>query len=283
MNCSATANGCDRNAILEKYRDVLADLYAKGANASITPSTARISAEGEPIGGNPKEYRDQLHANPIGLKGGEFAPLPEAAFENGGFACLAKAFEAAYEEYKNAIVEPVWKWLKRADDIVYMVDVPGVLADGTAAYNAEQDLSAGCFNAICNAWRQEESIIKKGRKWLKAKMEGCHFSRLIVVAAKADLVHKDFRDNMLELAKKLIHGNVRNCGFDKIEYTYCAAVCADLEAKDAAGVPDKWDDDWEAGKYVFEHGKSPLKPGRKDVPPKSLHLGEVARKMLLID
>ncbi len=253
-----SVNAENKSAVLDGYRDVLKELYAKGANASMTPSTARISAEGKSIGGDededkilyPEEYRKALQDHPVGLEGGEFAPLPESAFEKGGFEPLAKGFEAAYNEYKSKIVEPIWGWLKGANDIVYLVDIPGVLANGTAAYNAEQDLSEGCFQAIRNAWRQEESFIMKSKEWLKAKMYGCHFSRLIAVATKADLVHKEDRDNMAHLAEKLIYRNVRNCGFDNIEHTYCAAVCADLEAADAAGVPDKWDDDWKPGKYL---------------------------------
>ena len=283
FNVQPSADGETKYAILNKYRDVLTELYAKGANASMTPSTARLSADGKTIGGMPEEYRAELQKNPIGLEDKEFVPLPEFAFERGGFEPLAKEFEAAYNEYKSKIVEPIWGWLKGADDIVYLVDIPGVLANGTAAYNAEQDLSEGCFHAICNAWRQEGSFIMKGKEWLKAKKEGCHFSRLIVVATKADLVHKDNRDNMTHLAEKLIYRNVRNCGFDNIEHTYCAAVCADLEAADAAGVPDKWDDDWNPGKYTFEHKKSPSKMRRQDIPPKNIHLGHIARMLLEID
>ncbi len=279
----ASANGESKNALLDGYRDVLKELYAKGANASITPSTARISAEGKTIDGSPEEYRAELQKYPIGLKGKEFAPLPESAFENGDFERLAKEFGAAYDEYKRAIVEPIWEWLKRADDIVYLVDVTGVLANGMAAYNAEHDLSKGCFNAIVNTWRQEEAIMTKGKEWLKAVIEGCHFSRLIAVATKADLVHKDYRGNIAGLAKELLQSNARNCGFDKIEYTYCAAVCADLEATDAAKAPAKWDEDWDAGKYVFARAKAPLKMGRKDIPPKNIHLGRIARMMLQID
>lgn len=276
-----------KSAVLDGYRYVLTKLYAKGANASMTPSTTRISADGKLIGDEdkilkPGEYKKLLQDHPVGLEGGEFAPLPESAFENGDFEPLAKEFEAAYNEYKSKIVEPIWGWLKGADDIVYLVDIPGVLAGGTAVYNAEQNLSEGCFQAIRNAWRQEESFIKKSKKWLKAKMDGCHFLRLIAVATKADLVHKEDRDNMAHLAEKLIYRNVRNCGFDKMEYTYCAAVCADLEAKDAAGVPDKWPEDWSAGDYIFAK-KSPLKIVRQDIPPKNIHLGHIARMLLEID
>lgn len=288
FNVQPSADGETKYAILNKYRDVLTELYAKGANTSITPSTARISAEGKVIGDEdkilyPEEYRKALQDHPVGLEGGEFAPLPESAFEKADFEPLAKEFEAAYNEYKSKIVEPIWGWLKGADDIVYLVDIPGVLANGTAAYNAEQYLSEGCFQAIRNAWRQEESFIMKSKEWLKAKKDGCHFSRLIAVATKADLVHKENRDNLTELAKKLIRRTVMNCGFDKMEYTYCAAVCADLEATDAAGVPDKWDEDWSAGKYVFKYEKSPLKMVRQDIPPKNIHLGRIARTILQID
>lgn len=278
-----STSGDDRNAILNRYRDVLKELYARGANASMTPSTARITAEGKPIDGSPEEYRKTLQEHPVGLKDKEFAPLPESAFGDRSLESLAREFEAAYDEYKSAIVEPIWDWLKRADDIIYLVDVTGVLANGTPAYNAELDLAKGCFHAICNTWRLEESIIKKGREWLRAKMEGRHFSRLIAVATKADLVHRDFRDDITELARKLLESSVRNCGFDKMECTYCAAVCADLEAEETARLPDKWDEDWSAGKYVFAHRKSPLKMVRRDIPPKSIHLGAIARMLLQID
>lgn len=275
-------SGADKADILNAYRDVLVDLYAKGANASITPSTARITLEGLGLGGKPEEYRKKLQEHPIGLEGNEFAPLPESVFCDSNFEQLVKEFESAYDEYKSKIVMPIWSWLKRADDVIYLVDVPGILANGTFAYNAERDLAKGCFGAICNAWRMEESLLKKGKEWLKAKMEGCHFSRLIEVATKADLVNKDTRDNTKELVKRLLERVVNVCGFDKMEAFYCAAVRAD--GKSAQGkAPDKWDEEWDVGKYVFDMEKPPIKRLRNDIAPANFQLGAIAKMILNLD
>lgn len=268
--------------MLAAYRAVLVELYKGGANASITPSTARITVEGQSLGGKPDAYELALSGHPIGLAGNEFVPLPEANFKDERFQALIQKFEKAYEEYKKEIVEPIWSWLKGADDVVYLVDVLGVLADGMAAYNAEQALAKYCFSrAICNGWRTEESTWKKGLDWIKAMRAGLHFKRLIVIATKADLVSTESRGNMINLAEKLLEKIVYNSCFDKCDYMYCSAVCTDGHGQEGE-VPEKWDDSWNAGKYSFDFEKPPIQRCRKDIPPKNMQLGAIAKLILTI-
>ena len=275
-------DGDYEKSMLAAYRAVLVELYKGGANASITPSTARITFEGQTLGGKPDDYERDLSKHPIGLEDNEFVPLPEANFKDERFQVLIQKFEKAYEEYKKEIVEPIWSWLKGADDVIYLVDVLGILADGMTAYNAEQALADSCFShAICNEWRTEESTWKKGLDWIKAMRAGLHFKRLIVIATKADLVSIESRDNMKNLAKKLLEKIVYNSCFDKCDYLYCSAVCTDGHGQECE-VPEKWDDSWNAGKYSFGFGRPPIKRYRKDIPPKNMQLGAIAKLILTI-
>ena len=278
--CAATSETDTESSVLNSYRYVLVTLYKKGANASITPSTARITPDGQGLGGRPDEYSEVLKEHPLGLEEFEFAPLPEEAFTDDKYKALVEKFEAAYNEYRKEIVVPMWDWLKGADDVIYLVDVPGILANGTFAYNAERALARDCFSAIRNTWRMEESLISKGKEWLKAKREGRCFSRLIVVGTKADLVDIESRGNIKELSKQFLERVVGNCGFDMIEYTYCAAVCANVAPEKTMPFPDKWDEEWPVGKYVFENKSLPIKRLRNDIAPKNFQLGAIARMIL---
>lgn len=282
---------CEKK-VLDLYRDVLVELYKAGANASMTPSTSRITLEGESLDcKQPDDYRQNLKQNPVGLSGKEFTPLPEFAFNDDKYLVLVQKFEEAYEDYKKKIVDPVWDWLKGADDVLYLVDVLGILADGVACYNAEQALASSCFSqAVCNAWRTEESILKKGTAWLKAKRAGSHFRRLVVIATKSDVSSKDCRGNMKNLARQLLEKEVVNSCFDKSEYMDCAAICAEQLREDQYGqVPEKWDDSWNSGKYKFEFEKPPstkrssAQEYRRDIAPKNYQLGAIAKLILDID
>ena len=88
-------------ALLAGYRTVLVELYRRGANVFMTPSTARITVGGQGLGGSPENYDRALNCHPVGLEGREFAPLPESAFNDGRFKDLIRAFGEAYEAYKN--------------------------------------------------------------------------------------------------------------------------------------------------------------------------------------
>ena len=289
--CTNTSETDYTEAVLAGYRNALVELYKCGANAFITPSTARITLAGQCLGGSSEDYKNALKKHPVGMEGGEFAPLPESAFKDDKLQGLVQKFKDAYEEYRKIVVAPIWSWLKGADDIVYLVDVLGILADGMAAYNAEQALANACFSrAICNKWRTEESTWKKIKEKLKAMKAGLHFSRLIVIATKADLTPNDDRENIKMLAKKLLEKRTYTCSFDKIDYLYCAAVCTSEKEEQAKKgqekgipIPEKWDESWDAGKYRFEFAHPPLKRCRKDLPPKNIQMGAIAKKLLEIE
>ena len=44
--------------------------------------------------------------------------------------------------------------------------------------------------------------------------------------------------------------------------------------------PDKWDEEWPIGKYVFENKSLPIKRLRNDIAPKNFQLGAIARMIL---
>ena len=273
----------EEKSILAAYRTVLVELYKSGANTSITPSTARITIDGKCLDGLPKEYEQKLREHPIGLEENEFAPLPEIAFKGDNYQELIQKFEAAYNKYKKEIVNPIWSWLKGADDVVYLVDVLGILADGVAAYDAEQALAGSCFSSvIANDWRNEDSLRRKGMGWIKAMWSGMHFERLVVVATKADLACNEMRETMKNLAEKLLEKIVSNSCFDKTDYLYCAAICVE-DPVQSVRIPEEWDESWDAGKYKFDDKKPPAKKCRKDVALKNLQLGKIVKIILNIE
>ena len=285
-----------RKKFIDGYKDILCRLYSSGANVAMTPSTVRITESGKVLDDrNPEEYKNNLQDNSVGLEGKDFTPLPDIVFEDserdGQLKSLVDDFKSHYDEYKQKVVQPLWDYLKHVNSIVYLVDVLGILADGVAAYNSEVALAQSCFDDVFrNRCILADTWLKRLREKRKAKKKCQYYSRLSIVATKADILDGD-RCNLISLLQEMFENLVGKCGFDSVGYFYCASVKSEKnngmssKADDDEGgeCPEKWKDDWQAGCYKFNFEVSPPRRSRNGTVMENINLAGIAKVILDID
>lgn len=224
----------DLSAVFDAYRDFLRHEY-ENLSPCITPSTVKLSLDGERRGGSPDAFRAAIADVPIGFKDGngtvyEFVPLPESCFaDNSGWGKIVRKFEKGYNRYKANVVLPVVDWLSSAEKLFYLVDVLALLQNGALSCDSERLYGEGVIEALC---RRKGNLLSEVWKWTSGFLWKRRINSVSIIATKSDLVIGGFnRENMVFLADDLFGRALAflDRSYVASEILSCAAVCGTKE------------------------------------------------------
>ena len=228
----------------------------------ITPSIVKL------MNGSAKGFRTEIAERLLGVDASsQFVPLPMVAFQpESPLNRFVKAFECGYAKYRRQIVTPIADWLSEADELVYLVDVLGILKKGVAAYNAESAFGTDVIGMFRR--RRSSSLFGSVVDFLY-DLFTTQIEHAFLAATKADIAcGEEGHENMCNLANQLFGKSMRNLGVG-FETRACAAVRAVSDSSRArlcgdsvdeaeysqVVVPERWPSggkDWDVGKYWFE-------------------------------
>lgn len=273
---------------LKSYKKAL-DRAKDTFDRFVTPSTRRIPLDGS----DPKKFPDKLLC---GLKGAEFAPLPQILRER--LPKTAKIFSEYYRKYHKKVVRPVVDWMRTADRALFLVDVFSCLNGGMQAYNGAVAETEAALDAIGNSSVLDAARYLATRFVPRSRVPG---GGIRIVVTKMDLADEQGRKNLLSLACQMFGKKARAVtGFKSSQKAFipCAAVQTD-EAKaggsetrkrqypgipdgkadePGAGIPKAIPEDLDPWKDKFRLKE--INPAwfnlRDDLPPKHAGLDDVA-------
>ncbi len=286
----------DEDAVLAAYRLALAR-FALAFRPLITPSTFLLDTGGRMAQRDTPEAIAAARAS--GLPGEELAPLP--AELRARRPALAATFAARYERYRSTVVLPVFRFLRRCHRLVVLVDVPGVLAGGTAAYNDHRAILKALFTALDGRRGWLERVVGTAARTLSGdRWRPGGISRVALVATKADLVAPADRTSVLLLLREMARRIAEESPSWRSEHFLASAVVSTRPVPDeervlagrlvfdeagrplppdapprrfpVPAVPDRWPEAWPAERFVFPE-VYPEVPRRLDLPPRQIGLG----------
>lgn len=277
---SMTAN-CSED-LFAAYKEHLLCEYER-LSPWITPSVVKLT------NGSAMGFRKEIDDRHLGVDAAhQFVPLPVEAFQAGhGLNRFVRKFDAAYRRYRKRVVTPIARWLAEADQLVYLVDVLGILNKGIAAYDAE----AAFGSDVIGMFKAHKTRVFLG--WIVDRLSGLFRTRLKgahLVATKADIAFgKIGGENMCNLARQILGKSMRDLGLDLPENYVCACAAVNTvresstdravarQNKDSNDettysqlvVPEKWPDGtgWGSGNYPFEDTYPRFDPRRNAAPP----------------
>ena len=289
--------------ITEEYRRALARCCLAYLPV-ISPSSLLLGPDGDYVRNGEAEAMVVQRA--VGLdRENQFAPLPRSLQE--ARPDLAKIFAKRYGQYRKKVVMPLAQWLAGCHELVVLLDLTGLLAGGLGAYHGALHLVEDLLDWVDPGrgfLGQLFSFFLKPLSGGRLVLPG--ITRIAFVAAKADKVHADDRQNLLVLLKDMVAAKMNGLQEDlklRVEYFICSSVNSTaslpdgfLEARPAYGqgrkselsrfkpasLPRSWPPDWPAGEYNFPD-VLPQMPARRDLAPAHIGLNSVADFLLADD
>lgn len=224
------ANGAASDVeIFDAYKEHLVrELYSY--SPWITPSIVKVA------NGKAGVFKEMVRERPLGVdEASQFAPLPDGAFTKGHpLNRFVKEFSRGYEKYRKTVVAPIRDWLAEADQLVYLVDVLGILTRGVSAYNSEWAFGSD----VIGMFRRPETRIPV-LGWVWDSLCGLFRTRInaaYLVATKADLAFgMEGRSAMCKLAEDMLGKAFRGLGVRRSKVCACAAVNTVRTAPDGNG------------------------------------------------
>jgi predicted YcjX-like family ATPase len=226
--CRSEAN--DARSIIQEYKLIqgrLIDSYS----AMVTPSTFLLGKEGKQLSqsGNPETWAKE------GICGinsdNEFAPMPISAFQTRPDLC--KTLKTAYQLYQKELANPIFDRLRRCQQLLILMDIPGILSASTYRYNDAVTLTEALL----------ESCSPKGspiRDWfLPHLLKTKQIKRVCVIGTKSDmLLNNDIREGRLrQLLEEMIGLQLNNLRTSKV--TTSIKTCASIVCTSNGSSPDR--------------------------------------------
>lgn len=281
------------------YREALARL-ALDFTPIVSPSLFVLGEHGEEVPVHGRSVDWLVEHRCVGLGDGqEFTPLDAGTRE--AHPRLASLFEKRFEGYRERVIAPLGRWLRRCSHLVVLVDVPMILAAGPGMLRAHTRLIDQLLASVDPGFGPAGELVRRAAGALGVAMPGVR--RITFVASKADQVHPEDHPRLDSLLRQLVRQSVRRheaqAAYLDVEYFVVSAVrSADATSEGRLvarlGVGDQHDSDfsvsrvpeaWPAdgwGAYRFARVR-PRVPANEMYPPAQTGLHLVARSMLGLD
>lgn len=237
----------------------------------------------------------------------QFAPLSPGARK--GNPDLTARFARRYREYRRQVSLPLYRWLKRCDALVVLIDVTALLAGGEGMYQGNREIVRHLIENVSPG----KTFLGVSLDILSAALSPLHgplnsfldltrheIRRVAFVATKADKVHESDRPRLRvlvqEMAQGLIAAHQERAASLEVDYFACAAVKSTRSMPDGklqayigdgrqplafapSPVPEEWPKTWQYGMFRFPN-VDPWVPARRDAAPDHIELNRVADFLL---
>lgn len=273
--------------VLALYRETLARLIL-AYKPLISPSTFLLDQQGIPATfASPTEIAAGRHT---GLSQAEqFAPLSESILQE--YPELAKRMSKIYKTYRKQVVLPVFEKISRADALVVLVDIAGLLAGGVGRYNDNRQILLDLFDILRPGSDIGSLLFRYFKFWQK------QLSRVAFVSAKADLVHPMDVENkrMAGLLKMMTDRAGKMLPQVKSDWFICSACHSTFAVEgvrrlkgkivrnnkdqvfkeyNVPELPRTWPENWSPGDYPF-YQVYPDAPENYLLPPRHIGLDRI--------
>ncbi len=288
--------------LIHSYKVALARL-ALAYRPLISPSTFLLGVDGRMASTGEAEA---IAADRVaGLPGAELVPLPAAVRE--ARPGLAAEFAVRYQAYREAVVEPVFSFLRQCHRLIVLVDIPGILMGGTGRYNDQRQILKQLFEVL----DPQRGILAKLAGTATKTLLGDRFkpggiSRVAVVASKADLIYPADRGKQLMLLQDMAGRLAEDREGWRSALFVCSAVVSTVTVPgdhtlagrlvfDEQGsrlpptgeqlkypvseVPERWPAEWPPQAMRFPE-VYPVVPRRMDLPPRQIGLEGIIEYLL---
>lgn len=209
----------------------------------ISPSTFLVDQNGEDVEKRLKKAwpTDESARNSpekitevswAGLAGREFAPLPDAMRKSAPE--LARCFKNFYEEYQKQVVRPFENHLFSCNGVIFLMDIPDILASGMQKLKDQEALLEGflrCIDKKRGGWLRRNSRSAWDFALERFSKKAKFIEKVAFVASKADQIAKgntvDSENDQARLEgllKSLVMPAIRQAGPKKHDYFTCKAV-----------------------------------------------------------
>ena len=222
IGTSASAYTC-----IVAYKELIEEIVDKYGSL-VSPSTLLLDEKGKtwkdkirtPSGTLDK--KQFIHTAVSGLSGMEFAPIPVELARTISFT---HQFEKNYKQYREKVLFPLIKQVFRADKLLVLIDIPGLLMSGGQAYN----------QAVATVEQLATTLDPAGSFWKGlAIWSGLYFlgwnpvplREVIFVATQTDRIHPDDISNnrILKLLDEMVNGTINKVMPLECKKTHCAAI-----------------------------------------------------------
>ncbi len=259
-------------AIIASYKELL---YAFAKEAlPVSPSSFMLSAEGQRT--KKSNYQEAI----CGLSAeDEFVPLTD----NWKDTELYKKMEQSYQQYKKALVAPVFNLVKTADVLIVLLDITDILKGGYQRYRSSLE------------WLNKIPQICKPSFITNPFNLGIGIKKVAFVATQSDRVLREDTPHLEQLLQQLTRKATKDLiasGFshDDVKRYYCSACVSTVLVEDGklaaffggekrAYTPERIPENWPTGIW---DSKAPIPypsppPIRGDVPPQSINLDQILK------
>jgi uncharacterized protein len=297
---SATESSLAR---LEKsYRKLMAK-FVRNQIPLLTPSAMLVDADGNYIPDASvtslakieKWFTEQC---PMGISGKPIVPVPKCFKDKKNEMWLR--CQSNYNEYRSMVVQPALERLGACHDIVFLVDIAGIFAQGTDWKNQASTLIEKFVGPVApGSWTE---------KWWKKSLHYCsrglispQVNRIVFVATQADRIHRDDRSKVKQLLEDLARPAVKYPNTKSYLYVhYCVAAAVESteshpkhelwyhsqdERKElkmtVSELPDEFPNVWKGREYRFPR-TAPRMPKNKGNPPQQFGLDEITEILFAI-
>lgn len=295
--CTVTNTAQD---IVKAYKLILGSLVNE-YSALITPSTFLLDLDGTMLeSAKPEIWAAQ---RVVGVDANsQFAPLPPEVLKDR--PDLAKEFEMAYRSYGKRIVKPVFSRLRKCQQLLVLVDIPGLLSASTYRFNDAVTLIEDMFQSCKPGnplWVELWDIMMPHR------LEKKCIKRLALVATKSDIIQRKDADRLKHLAREMVGRQLNDLKTNRVKsgiFTCASVLCTETgEAEDQLrgyclfdeegnnlpsplrsganmrsyhvdSLPPSWPKHWKPGDHTFpevyplmpvNYGKAPEQEGLWDI------------------
>lgn len=291
----------DEAEMIGRYRVALAN-FIFNFKPMVSPSTFLLDVNGKQArGASPAEVAATRVAGLSTHDGipdaGEFAPL--SARTRATHAELTALFAQRYRAYRQAVVMPVFSFLKQCHCLVVLTDVPTVLAGGTGMFNDTIKIVEDLF-AVVQARGPLGKLLDDVFSLFGGIWGG--LDRVAFLAPKLDLIAPIDRDRMLLLLQQLHRHAARNLDVMH-DWFACSAIVSTTPARtnerrligklvwdpatgqklppnaaerefSVPGLPDAWPETWEKESIAFP-SVYPQWPASRVQAPNQLNLERI--------
>ena len=211
--------------IVKAYKLILGSLAEK-YRALITPSTYMLGLDGKMLeDATPEIWAAQ---RVVGVDANsQFAPLPPEVLRDR--PDLAKEFEMAYGSYGKRIVKPLFSRLRRCQQLLVLVDIPGLLSASTDRHNDAvaiiEDLFKSCKPG--QSWVGRYWDILVPHRWEKKGIK-----RLALVATKSDIIRRQDADRLKDLAREMAGRQLNDLKIKGVKsdiFTCASVLCTEKD------------------------------------------------------
>ncbi|TWU46484.1 YcjX family protein [Rubripirellula reticaptiva] len=297
---SATESSLSR---LEKaYRRLMAK-FLRSRIPLITPSSMLVDSDGNYVPDDSMTSIEKLEKwfteqCPMGISGKPIVPVPKCFKDKKSEMWLR--CQSHYNEYRRMVVRPALEPLGACHDIVFLVDIAGIFAQGASWKNQASTLIERFVGGVApGSWT--EKWWKKSLHYGALGLVAPQVDRIVFVATQTDRIHRDDRSKVKQLLEDLARPAVRypaSKGYLEVHYCVAAAVESteshpmhelrylnqdESEPSKAtiSELPDEFPNGWKRGDYRFPR-TAPRMPENKGNPPKQFGLDAITEILFAI-